>query len=144
MIHKKKEHGENENDCWDFLAGKCELGDGLCWFKHDENINTSKNEYKICGKNFENLNNFMIHKKDEHTTTVQQCTNKKCFYGDKKCWFRHDMQTDNEKNIHEQNQEITEKILKMIETFTVRIVELEKKDKIATRILLKINEASGN
>ena len=68
----KKEHGENVNDCWDILAGKCDLGDGLCWFKHDANINTSKIQCKICGNNFENLNNFMIHKKDEHTATVQQ------------------------------------------------------------------------
>ena len=39
------------------------------------------------------------------------------------------MQTDNEKNMHEQNPEITEKLLKMMETFTVRIVELEKRIK---------------
>ena len=60
----------------------------------------------------------------QHTETVQQCrNNKKCLYGDKRCWFRHGTQTCDEEKINKQNPEITKKIFKMLETFMERVVQ---------------------
>ena len=74
-------------------------------------------KYNICEKVFKNKGDFMLHKKSEHAEIVQMCTNmNSCNY--QNCWFRHEQ--NNEK------QEVTEKILSMMEKFTQRIVKLEK------------------
>ena len=46
------------------------------------------------------------------------------WYGER-CWFRHDINEvrDNEEN---SNDEMTEKIFRMMEKFTKRIIELDK------------------
>ena len=61
--------------------------------------------------------------------TVPTCKNAiegSCWYGTDKCWFRHtETGTQIGTNIMK-NEEITEKIFKMMETFTQRIMQLEK------------------
>ena len=62
MQHKKASHKENVNVCWNFSAGKCELGDDLCWFIHCNNSEeTVIQEIKCntCENVFNNINNFM-------------------------------------------------------------------------------------
>ena len=67
----------------------------------------------------------MQHKRSEHAEIVQICKNmnscpyQNCWF-EQNCWFRHEP--------YEQNngkQEVTEKILSVIEKFTQRIVKLE-------------------
>ena len=61
-------------------------------------------------------------------STVKECRNassKSCSYGEQKCWFRHDPQVDNNKLQNDKNEEVTEKIFKMLETFTLKIIDLE-------------------
>ena len=66
--------------------------------------------------------------------TVPPCKNYlkgSCWYGTDKCWFRHiETETYNEPNIINKNQEITEQIFKMMETFTqhMEMTIHEKKD----------------
>ena len=50
---------------------------------------------------------------------------KSCWYGHEKCWFQHDdiENTENEKST---NKEITSKLFDMMETFTQRIINIEK------------------
>ena len=127
MIHTKKEHKEKVDECWNYSAGTCVFGEEICWFIHSEK--SSKSEFlgvkcKVCGKEFENKNNLLHHKKREHVQTVQNCkhyNDKACPYGDQNCWFRHEGIEDNFAN-----NEMTLKIFKMMENFTQRIVDLEK------------------
>ena len=61
----------------------------------------------------------MQHKKSEHSEFVQMFTNaNSCPY--QNCWFLHEHTEQNT-----DKQELTEKILSMMEKFTQRIVNLE-------------------
>ena len=56
-----------------------------------------------------------------------------CWYGADKCWLRHtETETCNEQNAINKNTEITEKIFKMMETFTKRIMQLENQIEMTT------------
>ena len=118
MEHKKEHHKDKVNACWNFSSGKCEFGDNLCWFLHSETLECSRKENKctICGKVFANKSDYMHHRKIEHAEIVQMCKNtNSCPY--QNCWFRHQPKIEKE--------DITEKILSMMEKFTQRIVILE-------------------
>ena len=52
-----------------------------------------------------------------------QQKNKKCRFGEQNCWFHHGEEIDKPTK---DNKEITKKLFSMIETFTNRIVEIEK------------------
>ena len=54
--------------------------------------------------------------------TVKECKNKECRFGEQSCWYHHANKVNLEKK---DNQEITEKIFNMMETFTNRIVNIE-------------------
>ena len=135
MIHKKQHHKEQVSSCWKFTAGNCELGDDVCWFLHSEGLTQSiipDIKCNLCEKVFHNLNKFMEHKKSVHVTSVKQCKNalsKTCWYGEHKCWFRHDLTIIDANIESKKNDDITEKIFKMMEKFTHRIIELENKIK---------------
>ena len=80
----------------------------------------------VCGKSFENINCLFQHRKYDHIKEGQLCKNhisNTCKYGAHKCWFRH----ENENSIEgkEENSELTEKLFKMMEKFTERIMNLE-------------------
>ena len=128
MTHKKKHHEHKLAPCRNFSAGNCHYGEALCWFSHNEgvkNAETREANCNICGKTFSTLNHYLQHKKLEHETTVRECRNdmnNQCRFGDKNCWFIHIKETNLEKK---ENQQITEQIFGMMETFTKRILELE-------------------
>ena len=54
-------------------------------------------------------------------------TQYKCKYGAQTCWYQHNLKTNNEQN--DVNQEVIEKLFKMMEQFTERIIDLENKTK---------------
>ena len=122
MTHKKSEHTEKVSACWDFASGNCNLGNDVCWFNHCEGLRKSEFKCNVCKQLFDNHNILMLHKKSEHTTTVKKCTNMSCWYGDMKCWFLHDLKTDDEEK---KDQQITEKMFNMMEKFTERLIALE-------------------
>ena len=64
----------------------------------------------------------MEHRKHEHGEMVQMCKNTNvCPY--QNCWFHHEPNKSHEQN--NEKQEVTQKILTMMEKFTQRIVKLE-------------------
>ena len=131
MIHKKGQHTEKVSTCWKYADGKCELGDNLCWFVHSEASNESDFpgiQCNTCEKAFHSQDALMKHKKAEHVTTVKPCKNafnNTCWYGDQKCWFRHDLLANNENIECSKNSELTDKIFKMMGKCTHRSIEIE-------------------
>ena len=98
MIHKKKEHMEIVNICWNFSNDACPFGDKKCWFQlklepfeHDSNSSTKSRKCNICGNTFDNRRKFMEHKKEKHEENVEMCKlfeKGNCTYNNK-CWFLH-------------------------------------------------------
>jgi hypothetical protein len=130
MIHKKKEHREKVSICWNYSAGKCELGDSVCWFLHTNTYKSSEVDCNICGKIFPNIKYFLKHKKIDDVTSVEECKNERsgsCKYGVQNCWYRHNSQTNNKEN--NVNLEVIEKLFNMMEQFTERIFKLENQSK---------------
>ena len=128
MIHKKKYHSEKVKECWNLVQGECVFGDERCWFIHsDKNSATfeiQEFKCKTCGKVENDVNNFLLHKRNEHEETVQQCRNgESCTYK-QNCWFLHKKQLNKETD--QNNLEVVERIFNMMENFTERIVKLEK------------------
>ena len=128
MEHKKNDHNEKVALCWNFLSGNCDYGDDYCWFIHNKGEKQKENfKCNICGHAFNTKNETQYHIKQEHVMSVPKCKNarKSCWYGPEKCWFQHDdiENTENEKST---NKEITSKLFDMMETFTQRIINIEK------------------
>ena len=63
-----------------------------------------------------NVNTFHHHQTNEHAETVKKGKQIKCQYCDQGCWFLHDINSKN-----------GEGILKEMEKFTIRIINLEIK-----------------
>ena len=131
MVHKKSEHIDKVAPCWNFSAGVCELGDDFCWFSHSQHsIQKEIFNCNVCEQVFNRKKDLQHHKKQEHIMSVPLCRNyskNTCWYGDDKCWFQHlEIATGyNQQNLINQNQEMTEKVFDMMETFTQRIIQLE-------------------
>ena len=133
MKHKKINHNEKVAACWNFSSGYCEFGEETCWFNHSKDITSKPAEFKcnLCGKDFLARPSFLEHRKNEHKQVVKKCNNAsngKCRFGSQKCWFLHEnaefMNENSENIIHENN--VIQKIMKMMETFTKRILKLEE------------------
>ena len=136
MRHKKHEHKESVSICRDFSEGTCGFGDDKCWFNHSGQIQGKDIEFKCrtCYKTFQNRSDFMRHRKHDHFELLPKCRNncnEGCHFGPSLCWFRH---TENaKKNVTEhidmpnfENHEVIQKMLSMMETFSSRLVEIEK------------------
>ena len=113
------------------------LREEKCWFIDEEKTKTS-NDYHctLCNEIFNLPYEFFKHRKIYHEETVPECKNYKngeCSYGQEKRWFKHDRNDENivekENRMEENlvNDEIVQKIFKMMETMTKRINCMEKK-----------------
>ena len=72
MKHKKEEHTEKVDICWQYLGGKCEFEEEKCWFLHkDKNI--SEFECTSCDKKFAVLTKLLHHRKNHHLDSVPTC-----------------------------------------------------------------------
>ena len=70
----------------------------------------------------------MKHRKSEHSESVPSCKhvlNGACGYGQSKCWFTHNDSEIENQNLNVKDQEITEKMLDMMEKITQRLQLLE-------------------
>ena len=137
MHHKKEEHTRKVNSCWHFSAGFCPFGKDKCWFAHitDNDIPLS-NEYacKLCDKVCRSQADLLHHRRKKHENQVPSCDkfkNGRCIYGKENCWFVHNGQENiMEENNLEENKNVLQRIFKMMEKMTERIVMIEtKKDK---------------
>ena len=98
MEHRKKNHTESVQLCWNFSSGKCGYGDDKCWFLH---CKASKSEMKcnFCDKTFASQSEFLTHRKRYHKQIVQPCRNLKnvkCGYTNENCSFNHNENENND------------------------------------------------
>ena len=136
MKHKKEKHTAEVDICWKFATMKCIYGNEKCWFIHDEVKQATEFNCKLCEKSFVNLHELMKHKKIIHMRKVQVCkniNNGRCMYGKQNCWFKHEeteteinesIAQHNDKDEKVNNEDI-QRMLKMMETLTERIVTME-------------------
>ena len=89
----------------------------------------------MCGKDFLSKSSYFKHKKINHSESVQKCNNQsngKCNYKSENCWFIHDNtecldETDESKK-EVVNENTLQKMMKMMELFTGRILKLEENE----------------
>ena len=137
MIHRKIEHEEKVKPCRNFSGGKCDFRDDECWYLHRESFqekSLTKFTCSICEQVFVNRSEFMQHRKRNHVLAVAYCnkaTSGNCIFGQENCWFQHGEKNKNKEkpNGSLYKDEIIRKIFDMMESFTQRIVEVEKTTK---------------
>ena len=97
--HLKTMHAETVRTCKFYLLGKCDFPENVCWFMH-RNPSTAPSsqtlkEYKcgICKNVFLHKNDFMKHRKIDHTQFVPNCRdneNEACRSEKNCCWYIHE------------------------------------------------------
>jgi hypothetical protein len=138
MKHNKEIHAENVSPCWKFASGHCALGDERCWFLDKENHSSHINsEYQCnsCDETFHSKSILMKHRKLRHIHTVKPCSHDfkgDCKFGNEKCWFVHnDSEILDKKDKGDEavkyNKEVFDKLFKMMEKMTERIIHMENK-----------------
>ena len=123
MIHKKQKHIEKVSFCWNFPTNTCIHGDEKCWFVHEpepEPKAFDDFDCNLCDKEFKLQSEFLKHRKMNHEDKVPACKNFKagnCVFGN-----------EHKNNIKEkfENDEVVQKIFKMMEKMTKRITDIEK------------------
>ena len=121
-LEQHADHKEKLSVCRNFSAGFCEFWDKLCWFIHSsQNGEPAVVNCNNCSETFHGFTDYLHHKKREHVETVKECKNKECRFGEQSCWYHH------ANHAKKDNQEITEKIFSMMETFTNRIMNIENR-----------------
>ena len=129
MVHRKSEHEEKVGLCIEYATGNCTYTNQECWWKHNKNV--MKDEYSCChcDETFTSKQNFMKHRKNEHKDNVKMCShamNGRCHFSSSDCWYIHEEESRNDKSKNEnQNNEVTEKVMSMMEKFTRRLIQLE-------------------
>jgi len=137
MLHKKVAHIEKVPFCNNFSKG-CRY-ENECWFRHDTSSRISLQAYdcNFCEKKFQTKFEFMIHKKEEHSSNVQKCQKylkNNCQYSNKKCWFIHEKNTNDHTNDEsdsdynstvDKHNAMISKLMKMLEEYNQRIQQLE-------------------
>ena len=138
MVHKKKEHREKVKVCWNYSSGKCEFVENDCWFLHTNTLNVKLDSKQLtcssCDETFPVLPELLKHRKKEHTDLIAPCRNilkGACKFGKSKCWFIHDnIENSNESedtvNLNNENNDVIQKLFKMMETMTERIIQMEE------------------
>ena len=136
MKHKKKQHAENVQLCWNYADGKCEFDDEKCWFLHKSENESF--ECTSCNKTFKVQAKLLHHRKINHIDSVPSCKkliSGTCKYGSEKCWFNHsdlinNPQNENNENEQNTNESIMEKIFQMMEKFTQQIAEIKERNNL--------------
>ena len=135
MRHKKSQHEESINLCWNYASGNCKFGEDDCWFSHSNGDETRRGDSSFecnnCDETFSVKARFLHHMKKHHVESVPTCRNMTegaCRYGRVKCWFNHGDQINSTKdeNNEQNNEEVIEKIFNMMEKFTQQIVKIKE------------------
>ena len=137
MIHKKQKHIEKVCFCWNFPTNTCIHGDEKCWFVHEpepEPKAFDDFDCNLCDEEFKLQSEFLKHRKMNHEDKVPACKNFKagnCVFGNEKCYFKHEKDETMKEHINDikekfENDEVVQKIFKMMEKRTKRITDIEK------------------
>ena len=130
-IHLKVTHPETVRPCRFFVLGKCDFPESICWFIHTKPSTAlspqtfQEYKYGLCEKVFQQKNDFMHHRKQNHKQFVPKCgdyINGSCRLENNVCWFIH--QVTNESPEHESSDMMT-RLFKMMEKFTERMEQIE-------------------
>ena len=102
MVHRKNNHLATVAYCRNLAEGNCSFTADSCWWNHAERENIKENvQCFICGKTFDCKSEMMGHRKKKHSSIVQQCTQflkGSCRFQNKFCWYKHNIETENEKS----------------------------------------------
>ena len=62
MKHKKEQHTQKVNICWNYVSSNCEFGDERCWFLH---TNETEEQFNctLCGEIFQAQGKLLAHRK---------------------------------------------------------------------------------
>lgn len=109
MYHRKTKHLNTVAYCKNYIEGKCNYADSMCWWNHAEKVE-EKTACFICNKTFETKAKIMLHRKKEHKETVKSCSQfqtSSCRFKEESCWFKHELEdTDSHrKNVPENDEE---------------------------------------
>ena len=52
MHHKKREHTDYVQNCWNFISGLCEFNEDSCWFKHSPKNDEEKPQERSISATF--------------------------------------------------------------------------------------------
>ena len=112
MKHRKASHINTVAKCKNYLNKSCPYTEELCWWVHSERTKDSdiSNCY-MCGKQFENKNQIMIHRRKEHGKLVGLCRmfqNQNCKFVSENCWFKHEMEDKTNRKNENKKEEIEE------------------------------------
>ena len=97
MNHRKSEHPNTVAACRDYLEGKCRFDAEKCWWNHKEG-KEAEIECFFCDKKFNTKAKVMVHRKNEHTKMVKQCSHfseNRCPFSDETCWYKHEDKIEN-------------------------------------------------
>ena len=116
MEHRKNKHIETVAICKNKIIEKCPFSSKKCWWKHEDETEHKKLEIDFkcfnCSETFKKKSEMMVHKKQMHKSTVQNCNlfiGDRCPFNDKSCWFLHEHALDekiNEGDIDNDNSEL--------------------------------------
>ena len=132
MKHKKDQHTEKVNICWNYVSNNCEFGDERCWFLHT-NETEQKFDCTLCGKIFQVQAKLLEHRRKFHISYVKPCRNLSsgtCKYGELRCWFKHNKSEDTIKNKNSENEEVIERTFKLMEKLTQQMVEMKENNNL--------------
>jgi hypothetical protein len=98
MNHRKCEHMNNVAYCRNYLQGKCDFADNICWWNHAEKVVSSEDQIHcfICNKVFTSKPLMMTHRKKHHPDIIRPCTqyqNNECRFLNESCWFKHEKES---------------------------------------------------
>ena len=130
MKHKKDQHTEHVNICWNYVSSNCDFGDERCWFLHTNEMEEQYN-CTLCGKIFSVQAKLLAHRRKYHTNSVNTCRNLSsgtCKYGELKCWFNHNEDKNEYKS--SENEEVIERIFKLMEKLTQQMVDMKEKNNL--------------
>ena len=100
MYHRKSKHLNTVAYCKNYLEGKCQYSDDMCWWNHSEKRNY-ENECYLCNQNFRSKGEMMKHRKKNHSNIVRDCIKyaiNSCSFQEDFCWFRHSDNDDNNRS----------------------------------------------
>ena len=113
------------------MLDKCDFPESVCWFVHSKSSTDispqTLKEYKcgLCGKIFQNKNDFMHHRKQDHRQFISKCrdhVNGSCRRESSVCWYIHE-----DSNVSPDNEpsDMMTRLFEMMEKFTERMEQIE-------------------
>ena len=116
MTHRKSKHSSTVAQCRNYLGGKCDYSDNMCWWNHAEKVVNLDDNIKcfMCSKVFERKNEMMVHRKKYHPENLRQCKqfqSNACRFKEESCWFIHQLEKD---TVHSEEKMETDSVFQKV------------------------------